>query len=230
MTDARPSGWEQKESATWCSNTHHWSDEHNDDHHLVAVYKVRDKEMNKERGKEMTKDMDKKMNKGMGKERSKERGKEMNKERDKKMNKERDKEMNKERDKEMNKERGKEMNKERDKEMNKEREKEMNKQRDKETDKERARKEKCCAMATSVVGGSDEQNDVSDGADPSWWRPLTECRPLYSTQQCTRPMITNTNSNTMQSQIQLHRQKRLMIISTMLPIILNTSMQTHTCS
>ena len=97
MTDARPSGWEQKESATWCSNTHHWSDEHNDDHHLVAVYKVRDKEMNKERGKE-----------------------------------------------------------------------------------------KSCAMATSVVGGSDEQNDVSDGADPSWWRPLTECRPLYSTQQCTR--------------------------------------------
>ena len=166
MTDARPSGWEQKESATWCSNTHHWSDEHNDDHHLVAVYKVRDKEMNKERGKE----------------------------------------------------------------MNKERDKKMNKERDKETNKERARKEKCCAMATSVVGGSDEQNDVSDGADPSWWRPLTECRPLYSTQQCTRPMITNTKSNTMQIQIQLHRQKRLMIISTMLPIILNTSMQTHTCS
>ena len=110
--------------------------------------------------------------------------------------------------------------------MNKERDKKMNKERDKETNKERARKEKCCAMATSVVGGSDEQNDVSDGADPSWWRPLTECRPLYSTQQCRRPMITNTKSNTMQIQIQLHRQKRLMIISTMLPIILNTS-HTH---
>ena len=52
MTDARPSGWEQKESATWCSNTHHWSDEHNDDHHLVAVYKVRDNEMNIEQGDE----------------------------------------------------------------------------------------------------------------------------------------------------------------------------------
>ena len=149
MTDARPSGWEQKESATWCSNTHHWSDEHNDDHHLVAVYKVRDKEMNKERGKEM--------------------------------NKERGKEMNKDMDKKMNKEMGKERSKERGKEMNKERDKKMNKERDKETNKERARKEKCCAMATSVVGGSDEQNDVSDGADPSWWRPLTECRPLYST-------------------------------------------------
>ena len=52
VTDARPSGWEQKESATWCSNTHHWSDEHNDDHHLVAVYKVRDNEMNIEQGDE----------------------------------------------------------------------------------------------------------------------------------------------------------------------------------
>ena len=33
-----------------------------------------------------------------------------------------------------------------------------------------------------VVEGSDEQNDeVTDGTRPSWWRPLTECRPLYST-------------------------------------------------
>ena len=33
-----------------------------------------------------------------------------------------------------------------------------------------------------VVEGSDEQNDeVTDGTRPSWWQPLTECRPLYST-------------------------------------------------
>ena len=37
----------------------------------------------------------------------------------------------------------------------------------------------------NVEGGSDEQNDVSDGEASSWWRPLTECRPLYSTPDCT---------------------------------------------
>ena len=37
-------------------------------------------------------------------------------------------------------------------------------------------------MVVLVVEGSDEQNDeVTDGTRPSWWRPLTECRPLYST-------------------------------------------------
>ena len=37
-------------------------------------------------------------------------------------------------------------------------------------------------MVVVVVEGSDEQNDeVTDGTRPSWWRPLTECRPLYST-------------------------------------------------
>ena len=38
-----------------------------------------------------------------------------------------------------------------------------------------------------VVEGSDEQNDeVTDGTRPSWWRPLTECRPLYSTLPSTK--------------------------------------------